>query len=110
LHGFEELGRFSLDDVQRRRMFESFVVCRDHRNRLCIVGSRSRYFVNYSLLRVQGEIRKKRHVSKAIIHAHTRGRTIPNQQDMYESQVVFFQVLNDVELSLNQSVVVYLYH
>lgn len=109
MFSLEKIGRMSLQEVERRRPFMSAVVCRDDRNQLCIVGARTPYFQDYGLPYVQGEIKTKNHISKAIIKAHSRGRLMPSDQDMYRTRPVRFRVVDGSELRPNQPVDVYIY-
>jgi hypothetical protein len=104
----QKLGRMSLQEVNRRQPFMSFVVCRDDRNQLCIVGCRTPYFVNYALPYVQAEIVDKVHISKAIIKAYSRGRMTPNENDMYNRHPVRFRVVVIEDLRPDQFVDAYM--
>jgi len=106
----EKIGRMSLNEVERRRPFVSAVVCKDTRNQYVIVGCRTYYFRNYGLPYIQGEIKDKVHIGKAIIRAHSRGRMIPNEDDMYNSRTVRFRVVDGTGLNPNQAVDIYLLH
>lgn len=110
MFSLQKVGRMSLQEVERRKVFMSAVVCRDDRNQFCIVGCRTPYFVNYGLPYVQGEIKEKIHIGKAIIRAHSRGRMIPNEDDMYNSRTVRFRVVDGTGLNPNQAVDIYLLH
>lgn len=105
----EKIGRMTLQEVERRRPFVSAVICKDDRNQLVIVGCRTHYFTNYGLPYVQGEVRSKNHISRALIRAHSQGRLMPNEQDLYRTRPVRFQVVDGAEINPNQPMDVYLY-
>lgn len=88
----KRIGKMSLDEVKYRKLFLSYIVCKNERNQDIIVGTGSPYLMTYN----QGQIRvykkEKLHISKAIMNAHRRGRMMPTNDDMEQRTEVTLRI------------------
>lgn len=95
----QRYGRLTLEDVERRNIFRSFVVCKNETNQLIIIGSDTNFLSDYKQPFLTVNKEKKVHPSKAIMKANMRGEWLPRQSDMFQNEQVRLKVLdrNNIE-------------
>lgn len=101
------VGRLSLNEVKRRRLFMSFVVCRDERNHTVIVGCRSPYLLTYNQPYIQAYRKQKVHFSKVIKNAYLRGSFLPRHSDLETTEPVVLKIVDSFDVNKNVPMEVY---
>lgn len=109
MHTFVPLSRMTLSQIENNHVFRSYLICRDNRNRLCIVGARSPLLEGYRRPYLDGSLREKRHMARAILNAHVHGRPMLTEQDLYQRTPVRFHVMVNPQLHPHEPVEVYRY-
>ena len=95
----QRYGRLSLEEVERRKIFTSFVICKNETNQHIIIGSNTNNLLDYKQPFLTVNKEKKVHISKAIMKENMRGEQMPRPSDMFLDEQVRLKVL---ELSLVQ--------
>lgn len=101
-------GRLSLKEVKFRRLFGSFLICKDERNQLVIIGSQTQSLLNHNQPYLYVTKEDKIHISKAIMKARSRGRMMPTDSDMVDSRQYNYRVVDILSVDENKVFEIYL--
>jgi hypothetical protein len=100
----------SIEEVQKKRVFVSFLVCIDELNRTIIVGTGSPYLLTYrnAFIETAKEIRVP--IMAAVKKARLRGEMIPKPDDLVTTKKVRLRVVGINGLDTRTPLNVYFYN
>lgn len=110
MNTLEKVGRMSVNEVQSRRLFISFIVCKDQKGNLVVVGAGSPYFLHFRERTIQATKTEKVSMVKAIMSANRRGEMMPRPQDQVRTVPVVLTVVDTIDLNRSQPLDVYFYY
>lgn len=87
-------GRLALKEVKTRRLFISFIICKDEKNQLVLIGSQSPSLADYNQPYFRVTKKEKVQLHKAVLKANMCGRPLVNESDMYDIEQYSYKVVD----------------
>ena len=106
----QKVGRDTVENVQRKRIFASFLLVKVSAGGYAILGCHSPYLLTHRERTITGVLGKKLNMVKALQVAHRHGRKVPTQQDMYKAEPITFNKIDTIDVSRTTPYDIYVYN